>query len=248
MVPACSFFVSFLNNLTDIEMDTIEYIIGRYPYVLSALGELTPLFVRRGQDMPNPVHIDTSAYDEYLVREVKCMNAERLAEMGAERKAKCLRRMYGLRGGIVAIKVVVSLGETILTARTFGTVRGPAEGDRARRSTWIPTPISGASATCHLSVCYSASPIARTVSAPVRSIEFRFRDLSDDSLRDIIGRSFRIPRINPYTMFLIELAACPVHVRFALERMIIDSFGVLLRGIPDRDPETNDRREAFAWR
>jgi hypothetical protein len=209
-------------------MDTIEYVIGRYPYVLSALGELAPLFVRRGQDMPNPVHINTSAYDEYLVREVKCMNAERLAEMGAERKAKCLRRMYGLRGGIVAIKVVVSLGETILTAHSFGKVLEPAGGDRSTRGIWVPPPISGTKATCHIAVCFSRNPTESTVFAPVRRIDVPFKLRTDDELKEIISRGFRIPKINPYSTFLIELAQYPVHVRFYLEQGIVDSFRYLL--------------------
>jgi hypothetical protein len=209
-------------------MDTIEYIVGRYPYVLSTLGELVPLFVRRGQGMPNPVHIDTSAHDEYLVREVEGMTAARLAEMGAERKVKCLRRMYGLRGGIVAIKAVVSVGETILTAHSFGRVLEPPEGDRSRRGIWVPPPIAGAMATCHFVACYSRSPNDRAVFAPVRRIDLPFKVRTDDELRKIIARSFCIPKINPYSTFLIELAHYPVHVRFSLEQGIIDSFRYLL--------------------
>jgi hypothetical protein len=230
-----------------IEMEPIEYIIGRYPYALSAIKELVPLFASLKQGVPSIVHIDTSAYDEYLVREMEGMTMEPYLKMGLEREVEALRRAYGTQGGIVAIKVVVTVGKTILTAHTFGTAPTAEFGSVSRRSMWVPSNLSGKKAICYLCVCYSQNRSEKTVFAPILRKRIVLRRTGRHTLKEIIGKCFCIPKINPYSTYLIELARYPIQTRYFLERGIAESLRGCFKDPAIFSDASECDREGFVW-
>jgi hypothetical protein len=217
-------------------MKPIEYFVGKYPYLGNPLflSEIDRLFLKKRHSFRSPVGIDTSCNTEHLV--VAGRGAMEVAIAGAEGKIAQIRKARGITGPVACVMCVVSLSDgTVLTTNAHGRVESDPRvvGNTKRLSTWIPPDLSEKDASLHLCVCFSPQKGATTrfTHATVVKKDFRFKKLSPEDLKEILLKSCTIPRMNPYSTYILELTEDREDMERFLVRETVSSYDELLPNV-----------------